>query len=353
MMAVIQLAAMQHAARQPRGRSVQWTVSNGDTTTEVAYEELKATLLQTHTFPKSTQATTKLRLDFQGRVRPSGPRSPRPINFSLDFLDVPGRFFRDTGAGGGDARNGTHGDGIGIGFGDRLPAAGRGGRGDGDDGDGDDLRFDDDPGPDTPAGPSPGARLAAQAELIDYLVSCDGIVLLVDPIREREDRDNLAYFDAMINRVFRRVHAAGGTQGGALPHHLSVCITKFDDPRVLGVALDAAQLAELAARPGPPRLDDKVASRYLEQLCASSPSAAYLRGTIDGLFQKDRVRYYATSSIGFHVGQDGRFSPADYANVVMTGGQARVRGMVRPMNVLEPIVSLVTRITQTASGSAP
>ncbi|WP_241840034.1 hypothetical protein [Frankia sp. CcI49] len=337
LMAAMQLAAIQHKPREPGGRHVRWTITSADRATGSALERLRSTLVQDHRFPPATLANTPLRLIFEGRVlRPgSSPARPRPertppIDFTLDFLDVSGALYYR----GGGSEISTLDGGSGSG--------GGGGGGFEDDG----LRFDDDEtSAPTPARRPPDRGAAQHEELVDHLVRCDGIVLLFDPIRERDraDGDNYAYFDAMINRVLEKVRTAGRSRGGLLPHHLAVCVTKFDDPRVLGVALDG-RLNTLANGSGPPRIENDVAHRYFDQLCNRSTGASHLRDAIGGFFDPSRVRFYATSSIGLFVGPDGRFNPVDYSNIVMTGGVPRIRGRVAPMNVLEPVVGLVTRI---------
>ncbi|ONH62670.1 hypothetical protein CcI49_00805 [Frankia sp. CcI49] len=336
LMAAMQLAAIQHKPREPGGRHVRWSITSADAATGSALERLRSTLVEDHHFPAATLANTPLRLIFEGRVlRPgSNPARPRrertpPIDFTLDFLDVSGAlYYRGGGSGGGEIS--TLADGI-RGYGVK------------DDG----LRFDDDEAIAPTPARRPRERGAAQHdELVDHLVRCDGIVLLFDPIRERDraDGDNYAYFDAMINRVLRKVHNAGRSRSRLLPHHLSVCITKFDDPRVLGAALEPGRLAALANESGPPRIDSDVAHRYFDQLCDRSIGASHLRDAIGGFFDPSRVRYYATSSIGLFVGPEGQFNSADYSNIVMAGGVPRIRGRVAPMNVLEPVVGLVARI---------
>jgi hypothetical protein len=58
----------------------------------------------------------------------------------------------------------------------------------------------------------------------------------------------------------------------------------------------------------------------------------------------DHVRYFATSSVGFWIGPDGRFNVDDFQNIEYVNDEQRLRGGVRPVNVLEPLIAIERKI---------
>ncbi len=314
------LGALKLAAQQTRGRSVVWTVMSKNPAGQSVMSELASRLVNERQFPATTQANTPLSWSFLGETRNG---TAKRVEFTLDLLDVSGKLFAD-------------GFETGEEF---IPD------------EDDELSFD---GMSAESSTGLGSSLPSVNELVDHLVTCDGIIFLFDPIREEQDRDSFSHFNAMLDKVVSTVHQSGRMIGTVLPHHLAICVTKFDDPRVLGRALQPNELAELGTRTGPIKIDRNIAFRYFEELCRERPNgtAQYVRDAIRGAFIEDRIRYYATSSVGFFHGPDGTFDPADYSNVVSAGGTARIRGRVEPMNVLEPLVAMVSRIRQSSRAGA-
>ncbi len=155
-----------------------------------------------------------------------------------------------------------------------------------------------------------------------------------------------------------------GVTDGKLPHHLAVCVTKFDDFKVLETA---RRLRLLDADPddsfGIPRVSAADAKELFQQLCAVSASgnADMVLNAITRFFHEDRIRYFVTSSIGFYIHPKRMiFDIDDYQNLVPivskpAGGQPaaggasgsglRIRGEVRPINVMEPMLWLGQRIS--------
>jgi hypothetical protein len=125
---------------------------------------------------------------------------------------------------------------------------------------------------------------------------------------------------------------------GRLPHRLAVCITKFDDARVLPIAerlgLVTTNPGDLYDRPG---VDD--ARELFAHLCevSASGNGGMPLSVIDRFFHPQRVRFFATSTIGFHIGSGQMtFEPKDFQNIVPTEHGDRIRGAIQPINVLEP-----------------
>ena len=111
---------------------------------------------------------------------------------------------------------------------------------------------------------------------------------------------------------------------GVLPHHVAVCVTKFDEPRVLATARRMGVVTTDPEDPyGFPRVRDGDARRVFAKLC--NGDGEMVLNTMDRTFRRDRVRYFVTSAIGF---------PAD-------------PGPVNPINVAEPVLWLAEQIAKT------
>ncbi|MEU6796784.1 hypothetical protein ABZ907_34250 [Nonomuraea wenchangensis] len=183
-----------------------------------------------------------------------------------------------------------------------------------------------------------GGRSSRSTEVLN---SSDGLLFLFDPIRESASGDSFDYFHGVITDLAHQAMASEPL--GRLPHRLAVCITKFDDARVLSIA---EQLGLVTTNPSDfynrPSVDD--ARELFARLCdvSASGNGGMLLRMIDRFFQPQRVRFFATSTIGFHI-RSGQttFDWEDFQNVVPTEDGDRIRGAVQPINVLEPILWLV------------
>jgi hypothetical protein len=145
-----------------------------------------------------------------------------------------------------------------------------------------------------------------------------------------------------------------------LPHQVSVCITKFDDPRLFQQARTAGLVTT-----GPddiPRVRDVDAEQFFEELCTGTfwadeyaearMSAISVRDELRTLFRPERIKYFVTSAIGFWLTPPetaraiAKFDALDFANLREKDGDWSIRGPVRPINVLEPLISLQQRIAE-------
>ena len=202
----------------------------------------------------------------------------------------------------------------------------------------------------------PDKSQAASAAL-DHIANAQGIIYLFDPTPNRYTRDPAAYLNEIVSELLL---SAKGRPRRYLPHQVSVCITKFDDPAVFRLARQIALVASGAD--GMPRVRDEDAERFFDELCTGriwgeldehyQQSAQFVRGMIHQVFQPDRIRYFVTSSIGFRTEPptedkaDVRLNPNDFANFYERDGQPVIRGTVHPINVLEPLIDLQQRITR-------
>lgn len=187
-------------------------------------------------------------------------------------------------------------------------------------------------------------------DLINYLVNCDGIVLLFDPIREQQVGDSYDYFEEVLLTIAQRRFAQEGENGNKLPHHLAVCVTKFDDPLVYARAKTGNYCEHDADDPFIfPRVKVDKAEAFFVDLCQQSEigNADLLPPTIRRYFSQDRTRYFVTSSTGFYLNsKTKRFDEQDYQNVMATEGIVRIRGSIHPINVVEPFLWLDECLTK-------
>lgn len=191
-------------------------------------------------------------------------------------------------------------------------------------------------------------------ESLDRLVESDALIFLFDPIREltRDDDDknesNWAYFHNLLETVKMRLAQQGRLHRGRLPQHVGMCVTKFDEPSIFTRAFER-HLIDVDAG-GQPQVPPERAEDFFGWICSwidearSDGSSAQLRAQVQASFMPGRVHYFATSAIGFWTAPHGRFDPNDFQNLDIVDGAARLRGPVRPVNVLEPLVELERHI---------
>jgi hypothetical protein len=192
---------------------------------------------------------------------------------------------------------------------------------------------------------------AVSGELTDNLVGSRGIVFLFDPVREFDEGDAFKHLFGVLSHLSQHMLDSDEFEGGQLPHYLAVCITKFDEIRVL----ETAQKLYLA-QPEPeddlefPRVSSEDAKELFYRLCeiSASGNAEMVTNTLEKYFRHDRIRYFVTSAIGFYVDpQVGVYDPDDFQNVVSASdGYSKIRGTVHPINVMEPMLWLGQQLTQ-------
>ncbi|WP_067464058.1 hypothetical protein [Actinomadura macra] len=288
------LAALNIALARRRD---DWTIVGNDDASTSALLKMTSELADSRRFPHATTGLERLNWTLLGSVeertgRPWRRRVVRhPVRIGLELLDPPGESFSDTRA---DRRDRT--------------------------------------------------------ELIDDLAACRGLIFLFDPVREFEDGDAFQYLHGALVQLAHRMDEAGRFTDGLLPHHIAVCVTKFDEIRTLETARRMGLVTVDPGDPlGLPRVDDEDALDFLQVLggISSSGNAELVVPTLRKYFREDRVRYFVTSAIGFHLGgEHGAFDADDFQNLVPTegGGPSRIRGNLHPVNVVEPLLWLAQRI---------
>ncbi|MCO6005405.1 hypothetical protein NE236_10460 [Actinoallomurus purpureus] len=312
------LAALNVAVAQSRQ---DWALVGVNDDSVAFLTESTSTLTDQRRFPKATESMDELSwvMMSESEVRTGGRWRKEivkvPLQFHVDLLDAPGDNFKSVAKSDDDAVT--------------LK----------------DLGFDED---------ESGEESQSDTErLIDSLAVCDGIVYLYDPVREKEKGDAYKYFQGTLAQIARRALQDRRFDGNRLPHHLAVCITKFDEPRVYETANRRGYLTvDVDDDHMFPRVHEDSAEELFEDLCKVSPtgSAALVRKSIKRYFHDSRVRYFASSSVGFYLGKSVRFRAADYQNVVPDGnGGHKIRGAIHPINVLEPLLWLGQQLTGPAT----
>jgi hypothetical protein len=183
---------------------------------------------------------------------------------------------------------------------------------------------------------------------VNNLANSTGIVFFYDPIREFELGDAFEHTFGVLAELDSQMKPSG-----RLPHYVAVCITKFDEQRML----TAAQLMGIVDYdmdpPYFPRVLEKDAREFFSRICSVSRTRNAYRvlPLLEETFEPGRIRYFVTSSIGFYVDRMvGAFNPQDYQQHIPrtpAGEKSRIRGDIRPINVVEPITWLGNQLTRT------
>jgi hypothetical protein len=207
----------------------------------------------------------------------------------------------------------------------------------------------------TDAGGEIFARPEASAlrdELLDVLARSRGIIFLFDPTREFEVGDTFDYVHQVVTLLAQRMLGGQGDRGERLPHHVAVCVSKFDDDWVFRAAEAMGMVSYDPSEPyGFPQVADEDAREFLRRLCRVSPmgTAELAVTALEQFFHPERVKYFVTSAIGFHVNRLTReFDPHDRANYVtgeLGSPVIRIRGAIHPIGVAEPVLWLGSRLT--------
>jgi hypothetical protein len=190
------------------------------------------------------------------------------------------------------------------------------------------------------AGEGYGEEMAEQYEAVQsHLQEAQGIVYVFDPIGNSEGGINgFDFYYETVDRLKTAMRAEGKLVAGKLPHFVSVCVTKFDDPRVFAAAMDAAVIYQRDDNEMP-EVPSKIAPEFLSSLCLDD-GAKYVCESLKTDFLPGRVEYFATSSVGFRL-NNGNFDRKNFTNATQDGG---FHAAAHPINVLEPIISLARRI---------
>jgi hypothetical protein len=190
-------------------------------------------------------------------------------------------------------------------------------------------------------------------KLIDDIVDSAGILFMFDPIREFERGDAFRAANGLLKQLMWAYSNNGQTTfTGRLPHYVAVCITKFDEPQILETARALNILRRDPKDPyGLPWVHNNDARWLLDSLAQVSDSGdgEMTVNTLTTHFYPERVQYFVTSAVGFYVDpRTKKFDVDDPQNLVKDkaglAAAPRIRGPVRPINIVEPVMWLSERI---------
>jgi hypothetical protein len=219
---------------------------------------------------------------------------------------------------------------------------------------------------DAPGGDYQKPGTSGTEDTLAHLAGADGLIYLYDPTLDLPDDDGFSggpagpgghrdegpvsaatAFDSTLSMLTFAANRAGHT-GVQLPHFLAICVTKIDDPRVFRAA---AELGLVDSNDdGSPWVPDELAREFFRELCVNPRygNAPQIWDSVASRFAADRTSFFATSALGFSRGSGNdalglRTWPNRAADA--DGGYS-VREVARPINVFEPLRTLVSEIAQ-------
>ena len=182
---------------------------------------------------------------------------------------------------------------------------------------------------------------------VEHLARSRGLIYVFDPVfDEEQELQSFKHFYTALQYVTSRVTAARRMDNGLLPHHVSVLITKFDDPTFFKSAVRAHWVNQDQTVARMPYVPIEQGAAFFDWVCdeRQGGTAPLVRDALRTFFHQDRIEYFACSAIGFRLNPNGVFDYNDYVNVETVDGEPRIRSAVRPVNVLEPLIRLERRI---------
>lgn len=203
---------------------------------------------------------------------------------------------------------------------------------------------------DAPGETADGSRMFGRAiseRFVENLANSAGIVLFYDPVSEFDRGDAFRHTYGVLAQLRSQV-----ARRGKLPHYLAVCITKFDEIRVLESA-QKLRVVDYDPEQEFPRVPEEYATEFFNRLIrlSKSDNAGLLLPMLYQTFREDRIRFFVTSAIGFYLDPSvGVFDPDDYQNHIpgTPPEPDRIRGAIYPINVIEPVLWLGRNVAGTA-----
>ncbi|MCL8014251.1 hypothetical protein [Streptomyces sp. AS02] len=186
-----------------------------------------------------------------------------------------------------------------------------------------------------------------QPQLVGHLARSHGLIYLFDPVGDaQESTESLAYLDATLRQLIAQVRDRGELVNGRLPHHVSVCIAKFDHPDVFRPAVEAGWVVQDTVGSQLPRVPEDQSEKYFRWMCEEfrGSNARLVRDALYAAFDPRRISYYAASAVGFRLNPQHVFDYRDYVQPVAVDGTLRIRTSPVPINVMEPLIDLESRI---------
>lgn len=184
-----------------------------------------------------------------------------------------------------------------------------------------------------------------EERLLDHLMECDGILYLFDPEQDRNNGDAFSYFHPVLQKLTTQVMERRTHHGSKLPHHVAVCVTKFDQPEIFQLARKGGYTVQTGVQPHMPFVPNHLASVFFKSLC-EDPATNTDLVELGLRAHFSTIEYFVTSAVGFYT-NGRRFQLYDSHNVERVGPGPeglRIRGGVHPINVFEPLLWLFDSI---------
>lgn len=187
-----------------------------------------------------------------------------------------------------------------------------------------------------------------------YLENSDVLLYFFDPLYDIDNPKwhSLDFFTAVEAHLAMSAARGDLLHGRYLPQHIAVCIPKLDDQAVFDIARKHG-CVETEPATGRPWVPERHARHLFEAICRGQKTfeADFLRTRLRRSFHPERISYHALSSVGFWIPPGGELDPRDVCNVIELPQAAddsnppprRVRGEIRPVHVLDPLIRLVER----------
>jgi len=186
-------------------------------------------------------------------------------------------------------------------------------------------------------------------QFIANLENSTGILFFYDPVRDFEVGDAYEHTFGVLTELDSQLKPYG-----KLPHHVAVCITKFDEHRMLDAAMRMRMVEHDIDPPHFPRVPEADAREFFAKLCrlSKTQTAHRVLPLLEQTFDRSKIRYFVSSAIGFYVDPfTGVFDLRDYQQHIprtTPDDDPRIRGDIRSINVVEPIIWLGRQLARTA-----
>lgn len=192
----------------------------------------------------------------------------------------------------------------------------------------------------------------SREDLINNILRSRGIVFIFDPLSEAKRGDAFTNLFSVLAEVAQHMVDTEDFADGSLPHHVAVCVSKFDDIKVLTTAEQLKMtVSDPSDKYGFPRVHEDDAHEFFVRLCQvlNAGDAELVMKTLEKHFKKERIKYFVSSAIGFYVDPHASgYDPDDMQNLIPNPDEpskSRIRGSIHPINVVEPLMWLASKVT--------
>ena len=197
------------------------------------------------------------------------------------------------------------------------------------------------------AGEAFGRDHPQQAQHVGQLARSHGLIDLFDPLGDgTRATESFAYLQSTLTQLTARVRDRDELVDGKLPHHVSVCISMFDHPDIFRPAVEAGWVTQDTVGSQLPRVPRDKSENFFQWMCDEfrGSNARLVRDALYAYFEPRRISCYASSAVGFRLNPQQVFDYGDYVQPVEVAGKPHFRTSPVPIDVLEPLIDLESRI---------